>query len=51
MNAHHDDNGASLQPLDEPRATFSRAKLVAVCIASAALAVGLGTVGSLLGAW
>lgn len=51
MNAHHDDNGASLQPQDEGRAAFTRAKLVLVCIALAGAAVGAGAIGSIMGAW
>ena len=54
MNAHHDDNGASLQPIDAERdgcLDFTRAALVTSCIALAAGAIAAGAIGSWLGAW
>lgn len=51
MNAHHDDNGASLQPQDEGCAAFNRARLVLVCIGLAGIAAGAGAVGAWIGAW
>ena len=50
MNAHHDDNGASLQPLDTDP-SISRARLVVACVGLAAVAVAIGAIGAVMGAW